>query len=370
MKTKVGSNLERVLAAGHFAVTAEVGPPRGPNPEAVLKKAKAVKGIADAYNVTDNQTAVVRMSSIAASRLLLECGLEPVMQMVCRDRNRIAMQSDLLGAWALGLRNCLCLSGDHQMAGAGGKLKGHPGAKNVYDVDSVQLLSILRGLRDDARQEGGDAIDSPAPFFIGAAWTPLGPPEKFRAVRLGKKIAAGADFVQTQAVFDIPRFTEAMRRVVDLGLTERVAILPGIILPRSAGMLRYMNASVPGVACAGRSDPADELGVGSQGGRLQDRRGADPRRSADPGREGCASAGHRSGASSAAVGRARRIAAQTLNPIYAAGARPGARRAVESDGGECRRSITSASPKPRLASTRWESSTPSSGRAAWVVGSA
>jgi methylenetetrahydrofolate reductase (NADPH) len=243
-----------------------VGPPRGPNPEAVLKKVKAVKGIADAYNVTDNQTAVVRMSSIAASRLLLECGLEPVMQMVCRDRNRISMQSDLLGAWALGLRNCLCLSGDHQMAGAGGKLKGHPGAKNVYDVDSVQLLSILRGLRDEARQEGGDAIDSPAPFFIGAAWTPLGPPEKFRAVRLAKKVAAGADFVQTQAVYDIPRFTEAMRRVVDLGLTERVAILPGIILPRSAAMLRYMNASVPGVRVpealiqrmSSASDPKEE----------------------------------------------------------------------------------------------------------------
>ena len=266
MKMKVGSNLERVLAAGHFAVTAEVGPPRGPNPEAILKKAKAVKGIADAYNVTDNQTAVVRMSSIAASRLLLECGLEPVMQMVCRDRNRIAMQSDLLGAWALGLRNCLCLSGDHQAAGAGGKLKGHPGAKNVYDVDSVQLLSILQGLRDEARQEGGDAIDSPATFFIGAAWTPLGPPEKFRAVRLAKKVAAGADFVQTQAVYDIPRFTEAMGRVVDMGLTERVAILPGIILPRSAAMLKYMNASVPGVRVpealiqrmSSASDPREE----------------------------------------------------------------------------------------------------------------
>jgi methylenetetrahydrofolate reductase (NADPH) len=246
-KTMVGSNLERVLSAGHFAVTAEVGPPRGPSPEAVLKKAEAVKGIADAYNVTDNQTAVVRMSSIDASRLLLEAGLEPVMQMVCRDRNRIAMQSDLLGAWALGLRNCLCLSGDHQVAGAGGKLKGHPGAKNVYDVDSVQLLSIIKGLRDEARQEGGDSIDAPATFFIGAAWTPLGPPEKFRALRLAKKVAAGADFVQTQAVFDVTRFAEAMRRVRDMGLTERVAILPGIILPRSAGMLKYMNASVPGI---------------------------------------------------------------------------------------------------------------------------
>jgi methylenetetrahydrofolate reductase (NADPH) len=247
MATRVGSNLERVLAAGHFAVTAEVGPPRGPNPEAIYKKGQIVKGIADAYNVTDNQTAVVRMSSVAASRLLLDQGLEPVMQMVCRDRNRIAMQSDLLGAWALGLRNCLCLSGDHQTAGAGGKLKGHPGAKNVYDVDSVQLLTIVKGLRDEARQEGGDAIDSPALFFIGAAWTPLGPPVTFRAMRLAKKVEAGADFVQTQAVYDVPCFAEAMQRAADMGLPERVAILPGIILPRSAGMLKYMNASVPGI---------------------------------------------------------------------------------------------------------------------------
>ena len=129
------SNLQRVISSGEFAVTAEIGPPRGPDPEGVRRKAALVKGVADAYNVTDNQTAVVRMSSIAASKVLLDAGLEPVMQMVCRDRNRIAMQSDLLGASALGLRNCLCLSGDHQSAGAGGKLKGHPGAKNVFDID-------------------------------------------------------------------------------------------------------------------------------------------------------------------------------------------------------------------------------------------
>jgi methylenetetrahydrofolate reductase (NADPH) len=247
VKTVAGSNLARVLSAGHFAVTAEVGPPRGPDPAAIRRKANLVRGIADAYNVTDNQTAVVRMSSAAASRLLLDEGLEPVMQMVCRDRNRIAIQSDLLGAWALGIRNCLCLSGDHQSAGAGGKLKGHPNAKNVYDVDSIQLVSILKGLRDDGVQQSGDAIDSPASFFIGAAWTPLGPPEQFRTMRLAKKVEAGADFVQTQAVYDVPRFAEAVHRARDMGLTERVAILAGIIVPRSAGMLRYMNASVPGV---------------------------------------------------------------------------------------------------------------------------
>jgi 5,10-methylenetetrahydrofolate reductase len=242
-----GSHLQRVLAAGHFAVTAEVGPPRGPDPEAIRKKAGLVRGVADAYNLTDNQTAVVRMSSIAGAKILLDEGLEPVMQMTCRDRNRIAIQSDLLGAWALGIRNCLSISGDHQKAGGGGKLKGHPGCKNVYDVDSIQLLSILRGLRDDAVQEGGDSIKPAAPFFIGAAWTPLAPPEDFRIVRLAKKIAAGADFIQTQAVYHVDRFAQAVQKAADRGLTEEAAILAGVIVPRSAGMLRYINANVPGV---------------------------------------------------------------------------------------------------------------------------
>jgi len=247
MTVKPISNLECVLSGGAFAVTAEIGPPRGPDVDVVLKKAEVLKGMADAYNVTDNQTAVVRMSSVSASKLLLDVGLEPVMQMVCRDRNRIAMQSDLLGAHALGIRNCLCLSGDHQIAGAGGRLKGHPGARNVYDVDSIQLIAILKGLGDGCVQDGGDAIDSPAKFFAGAAWTPLGPPETFRTVRLAKKIAAGAKFIQTQAVYDLERFGEAMKRAEDMGLTEKTSILPGIILPRSAGMLRYMNANVPGI---------------------------------------------------------------------------------------------------------------------------
>jgi len=247
MNMRAGSLLERVLAGGHFAVTVEVGPPRGPDPEAVRRKAELVRGIADAYNVTDNQTAVVRMSSIAAAKILLEEGLEPVMQMTCRDRNRIAMQADLLGAWALGLRNCLCISGDHQKAGGGGKLHGHPGSKNVYDIDSIQLVSILRCLRDDAVQEGGDSIEPAAPFFIGAAWTPLGAPEEFRTARLAMKIEAGADFIQTQAVFDVARFAEAVRKAREAGLTGQTALLAGIIVPRSAGMLKYMNSSVPGV---------------------------------------------------------------------------------------------------------------------------
>ncbi len=247
MNLKTDSNLEKVLAAGHFAVTVEIGPPRGPNPDKIIKKANKIEGIADAYNITDNQTAVVRMSSIAASKILHDRGLEPVMQMVCRDRNRIAIQSDLLGAYALGIRNCLCLSGDHQSFGATGKLKGHPGAKNVFDIDSIQLINIIKGLRDEAIQQGGDSIDSPAAFFIGAAWTPLGHPEKYRAIRLAKKIEAGADFIQTQAVYDIGRLREAMKRASDMGLTDRTAILPGIIVPKSAGMLNYMNNNVPGI---------------------------------------------------------------------------------------------------------------------------
>lgn len=247
MKNGPVSNLQRVVAAGHFAVTAEIGPPRGAEAEAVRKKAAVMKGVADACNVTDNQTAVVRMSSIAASKILLDEGLEPVMQMTCRDRNRIAAQSDILGGAALGIRNCLCLSGDHQKAGASGKLKGHPGAKNVYDVDSVQLLSILRSLRDEGMQEGGDTISGALPMFIGAAWTPLSPPAAFRTIRLAKKIDAGADFIQTQVVYDVPRFAEAVAAARDAGLTERAAILPGIIVPRSAGMLNYMNKNVAGV---------------------------------------------------------------------------------------------------------------------------
>jgi methylenetetrahydrofolate reductase (NADPH) len=244
---KSGSRLEKVLAGGHFAVTAELGPPMSADDKAVAKKAELLKGAADAFNITDNQTAVVRMSSIAASALCVKAGLEPVMQMVCRDRNRIAMQSDLLGACALGVRNCLCLSGDHQSFGRAGKLLGHPGAKNVYDVDSINLVAMVRKMRDEHKFEGGDPIKSDVPLFIGAAWTPLGEPVDFRVVRLGKKIKAGADFIQTQAVYDLERFSDAMKKAREKGYHEKTAILAGVIVPKSAGMLNYMNESVAGV---------------------------------------------------------------------------------------------------------------------------
>jgi methylenetetrahydrofolate reductase (NADPH) len=244
---KSGSNLERVLAAGQFAVTAELGPPMGCDPDAVRRKAALLRGSADAINLTDCQTAVVRLSSIASAVLLLEEGIEPVMQMTTRDRNRIAIQADILGACALGVRNCLCIAGDHQSFGAAGKLKGHPGSKNVYDVDSIQLVSILKGMRDDRRLQGGDPVDPPPRLFIGAAWTPLADPQEFRVLRLAKKAAAGADFIQTQGVYDVEQFADAMAKARAKGLHEKTAILAGIIVPKNAGMLRYMNASVPGV---------------------------------------------------------------------------------------------------------------------------
>ncbi|MBM4036256.1 MAG: methylenetetrahydrofolate reductase [Planctomycetes bacterium] len=245
---KADSNLEKVLAAGHFAVTAELGPPMSGEAAVVRKKAAILRGCADAINITDAQTAVVRLSSIAAAAILVQEGLEPVMQMTTRDRNRIAIQCDILGAAALGIKNCLCIAGDHQSFGAAGKLKGHPGSKNVYDIDSIQLVAILKKMRDEGLQAGGDPLEASIRIFIGAAWTPMGDPVEFRAMRLAKKAAAGADFIQTQGVYDVAKFAEAMRRARNRGLHEKTAILAGIIVPKGAAMLRYMNSSVAGVS--------------------------------------------------------------------------------------------------------------------------
>jgi len=245
---KCESNLEKVLAAGHFAVTAELGPPMGCDDQVVRDKAAILKGCADAVNITDAQTAVVRLSSIASAAIVLQEGLEPVMQMTVRDRNRIAIQSDILGAAALGIRNCLCIAGDHQSFGAAGKLHGHVGAKNVYDIDSIQLVEILRHMRDDGVQQGGDELESRPPLLIGAAWTPMGDPVDFRVTRLAKKVAAGADFIQTQGIYDVEQFARTMEDVRARGLHERTAILAGIIVPKSGGMLRYMDSSVAGVS--------------------------------------------------------------------------------------------------------------------------
>src|SRR5512136_2300102 len=245
---KRGSTLEKVIASGNPAVTAELGPPMSADPHEVIKKAGQLKGCSDAANITDCQTAVVRISSIAAAAIALQQGLEPVMQMTCRDRNRIAIQADLLGAAALGLKNCLCIAGDHQKFSSAGKLKGHPGAKNVYDVDTCQLVGIMKKMRDESLQEGGDKIDVPPKFFIGASWTPMGDPLDFRPYNLKKKVDAGADFIQTQGIYDIELFRSQMEKIRNMGLHERTAILGGIIVPRTMMMLKYMDSSVAGVS--------------------------------------------------------------------------------------------------------------------------
>ncbi|MBS1254127.1 MAG: Bifunctional homocysteine S-methyltransferase/5,10-methylenetetrahydrofolate reductase [Anaerolineales bacterium] len=242
---KSGSNLECVLAAGHFAVTGELGPPKSHDADVIREKAQLLKGIVDAANITDNQTAIVRMSSIGAGTITVQEGLEPVIQMTCRDRNRLAIQSDLLGAAALGMKNVLCLSGDHQSFG------NHPFAKNVHDVDSMQLVRMLKDLRDEDKFQCGDEIKGGGPrFFIGAAANPFGDPFEFRPHRLAKKVAAGADFIQTQLIYDIPRFKEYMQKVVEMGLHEKTAILAGVGPLKSSGMARYMRDRVPGMMVA------------------------------------------------------------------------------------------------------------------------
>jgi len=240
---KSGGNLERVLAEGRFAVTAELGPPRGCDAALVRKKAQLLKGWVDAANVTDNQAAMVRMSSIATGLLMIAEGLEPIVQMTCRDRNRLAIQSDLIGAAAHGVHNLLCLSGDHQSKG------DHPGAKNVHDIDSIQLVAMVRAMRDESRYQNGKDIPGGGPrLFIGAAENPFADPAAIRPYRLGKKVLAGADFIQTQLIYDVGRFREFMKKVVDLGLHRKTAILAGVGPVKSPGMVRHMRLNVPGLA--------------------------------------------------------------------------------------------------------------------------
>ncbi|MGA3086625.1 MAG: methylenetetrahydrofolate reductase [Thermodesulfobacteriota bacterium] len=238
---KSGSRLEKILSSGQFAVTGECGPPRGADPEAIRKKAAHLKGMVDAVNVTDNHTALVCLSSLAGCLLLLQEGLEPSLQMVVRDRNRIALQSDILGAYALGIRNMLCLSGDHQ------KFGDHPSAKNVFDLDSMQFIQTVRRMRDEGKFLNGQDIDSPPKMFIGAAANPFADPADFRAVRLGKKVAAGVDFIQTQCIYNLDRFEKFMQQVRDMGLDEKVYILGGVTPMKSVGMANYMKKQVPGM---------------------------------------------------------------------------------------------------------------------------
>jgi methylenetetrahydrofolate reductase (NADPH) len=250
---KSGSNLEKVLQAGHFAFTGELGPPRGAHADEVRKKAAHLKGRVDAVNITDNQTAVVRMASWAASLLLIQEGLEPNYQMVCRDRNRLAMQADILGASALGIRNMLCLSGDHCQFG------DHPTAKGVFDIDSMQLIGMVRQMRDEGKFLSGAEVDGRPQIFIGAAANPFADPFEWRVHRLAKKAKAGVDFIQTQCIYNMPKFREFIRQANDMGLTEKVYILAGITPMKSLGMAKYMKAKVPGM------DVPDEIITRLQG---------------------------------------------------------------------------------------------------------
>jgi len=240
---KSGSRLEKVLAAGKFAVTSELGPPQSSNPETIKKKAEYCLGKVDGVNITDNQTAIVRMSSMGAGVIAMSCGLEPIMQMVCRDRNRIAMQSDILGAAGLGIKNILCLSGDHQ------KFGNHPESKNVFDIDSTQLIAMVKKMRNEKQFLSGDPIKDHEPkLFIGAVANPFADPFEFRVIRLAKKVEAGADFIQTQCIFDIDRFGEWMKLVTEAGLHKKVYILAGLTPVRSHRALHYMKNEVAGMS--------------------------------------------------------------------------------------------------------------------------
>jgi len=247
MNVKTPSKLEKIFASGQIAVTSECGPPRGSDPEVIKEKANLIKDHVDAINVTDNQTSVVRTSSLAACIHLKLMGVEPVLQMVTRDRNRIALQSDILGAASFDINNILCLSGDHQSFGDSAQ------GQNVHDLDSMQLVQTVKHMRDEGKFLGGDEIKRPPQLFVGAAANPFADPFEIRVPRLAKKIAAGAEFIQTQCIYNLERFEEWMRLARDRGLHEKIYIMAGMTPMKSAGMARYMKNRVPGM------DVPDEL---------------------------------------------------------------------------------------------------------------
>jgi len=255
------STFEKSLSEGRFVVTAEIGPPKSADPLKIRDKAILLEGCADAFNVTDNQTAVVRLSSLAGSLILLQMDMEPIMQMTCRDRNRIGLQSDVLGAAALGVRNILCLTGDHQSVG------NHPGAKGVFDIDSIQLLQIIKNMRDEGIFQSGDLLRGMRPcVFLGAAANPYADPSEIQVDRLRKKIDAGAEFIQTQSVYNVEKFLIWMDDVRSQGLDKQVHILAGITPLKSVKMAERMKYHVPGTdvpdavyeRIKNASDPAKE----------------------------------------------------------------------------------------------------------------
>ena len=239
---KTDSRLERILESGEFAVTAEIGPPKSADAEVIRRKARTLKGYIDAFNVTDGQTAVVRMASWAACLIGKDEGLEPIVQMTCRDRNRIALQMDILGVAALGIKNILCLTGDHVSMG------NHPSAKPVYDLDSIQLIKIVKDMRDEKRFQCGEEITVEPRLYIGAVANPFaGYPLELDVLRLEKKVEAGADFIQTQCVYDVEKFEEWMKLVRERKLHEKVHIIAGVTPLKSYRMAKYMKENVPGI---------------------------------------------------------------------------------------------------------------------------
>lgn len=238
---KAGSNLEKVISSGQFAVTGELGPPKSADVSMIKEHGETMRDYVDAFNITDNQTAIVRTSSIGVAGVLLQMGLEPVVQMTVRDRNRIALQGDLLGAVAMGVKNVLCLSGDHQMFG------NEPAAKGVYDIDSMQLLKAFKDIRDEGKFIGGDDVEAPLSVYLGAVANPFADPFEYRVDRLEKKVAAGASFIQTQCIFDLERFKRWMEMVRERGLHKKVAILGGVTPIKSLGAARYMKNFVSGI---------------------------------------------------------------------------------------------------------------------------
>ena len=252
--------LERILRAGSFAVTTELAPPDSADPEEVYARARVFDGYADAINATDGSGANCHMSSVAVCALLTRIGYAPVMQISCRDKNRIAIQGDILGGAAMGVCNMLCLTGDGVQAG------DHPQAKPVFDLDCVSLLTIARTLRDESHFQSGRKVTSPPHVFLGAAENPSALPHDWRARRLAKKVAAGAQFIQTQYCYDLSLLRSFMRHVEDLGLVGRVFILAGVGPLRSAKTADWMRRNVPGMhipdalidRLAGAKDPARE----------------------------------------------------------------------------------------------------------------
>ncbi len=225
-----------ILNLGKFVVTAEVGPPKGTDIKEMIHHMEILKGKVDAVNVTDNQSAVMRICSMAVSKIAMEHGLEPIFQMTCRDRNRIGLQSDLLGANMLGIKNVLCMTGDHVSAG------DHKGAKPVYDVESVQLLKIVDGL-NNGKDMSGNELKGATDFFQGAVVTPEANPIEPQLIKFEKKIRAGAKFFQTQAIYDIEKFKDFMKHARKFP----VKILAGFVVLKSAGMANFLNSNVPGI---------------------------------------------------------------------------------------------------------------------------